>query len=96
MPQPGPNPFDVNNNDNISEPQPTPFVSTPNYPLPENQELVPLMPEVENQMNRVELNTVINTMRDCIKQIESFGYKVDSDELDLPNSYEFTIKIEKN
>ena len=88
------NPFNMNQN--MSEINPTPFVSTPNYPLPETQELTPLMPEVDNQKNKVDLNTVINTMRDCIRQIEGFGYKVDSDELDLPNSYEFTIKIDKN
>ena len=54
------------------------------------------MPEVDNKQQRVDLNTVINTMRDCIKQIEGMGYKVDSDELDLPGTYEFTIKIDKN
>ena len=77
------------------EPQPfNSFASTPNYPLPETQELQPLMPEA-SEVEKVEINTVINTMRDCIKQIESFGYKVDSEEVDLPNLYEFTIKIEK-
>ena len=72
------------------------FVSTPNYPLPETQELTPLMPEVDNRKNKVDFNTIINTMRDCIRQIENYGYKVDSDESDLPQTYEFTIKIDKN
>ena len=91
MPEVGPNPFEI--------PQPVEqpaFASMPNYPLPESQELTPLMPETIEQANRVEINTVINTLRDCIRQIEGMGYKVDSDELDLPNTYEFTIKIEKN
>ena len=94
QPQGGFNPFETNQS--IPEVNPAPFVSTPNYPLPETQELTPLMPEVDNKQQRVDLNTVINTMRDCIKQIEGMGYKVDSDELDLPGTYEFTIKIDKN
>ncbi len=94
QPQGGFNPFETSQS--IPEVNPAPFVSTPNYPLPETQELTPLMPEVDNKQQRVDLNTVINTMRDCIKQIEGMGYKVDSDELDLPGTYEFTIKIDKN
>ena len=92
MPEVGPNPFEIPQPMNQ---QPS-FASMPNYPLPESQELTPLMPETIEQANRVEINTVINTLRDCIRQIEGMGYKVDSDELDLPNTYEFTIKIEKN
>jgi ParB family chromosome partitioning protein len=93
----GPNPFEMPQP--VEQPQPMyqqpSFSPMPNYPLPESQELTPLMPETVMQANRVELNTVINTLRDCIRQIEGFGYKVDSDELDLQNTYEFTIKIDK-
>ena len=92
-PQPESNPFNMNQS--MPEMNSTPFVSTPNYPLPETQELTPLMPEVENQMNRVDLNQIINKIRSCISEVERMGYKVDSDELDLQNTYEFTIKIDK-
>ena len=70
------------------------FASTPNYPLPETQELTPLMPEQQSGPT-VSINEVINEIRNSLSKIEQYGYKVDSDELDLPDSYEFTIKIQK-
>ena len=43
----------------------------------------------------VDMKTVINTIRECAKKIESYGYKIDTDEIDLADSYEVTFKIEK-
>ena len=84
------NPFGV-----PTEPQPAPsFTSTPNYPIPETQELTPLMPEQQSGPT-VSINEVINEIRNSLSKIEQYGYKIDSDELDLPDSYEFTIKIQK-
>jgi len=70
------------------------FASTPNYPIPETQELTPLMPEQQSGPT-VSINEVINEIRNSLSKIEQYGYKIDSDELDLPDSYEFTIKIQK-
>ena len=44
----------------------------------------------------VDMKTVINTIRECAQKIESYGYKIDTDEIDLADSYEVTFKIEKN
>ena len=83
------NPFGV-----PTEPQQTTFTSTPNYPIPETQELTPIMPEQQSGPT-VSINEVINEIRNSLSKIEQYGYKIDSDELDLPDSYEFTIKIQK-
>ena len=72
------------------------FSPMPNYPLPEEKELTPLMPNNNlNSAERPSLNVMINKIRQCINEIEASGYKIDMDELDFPNSYEFTIKIDK-
>ena len=72
------------------------FSPMPNYPLPEESELKPLMPEDNiQQIQKPELPIIINKVRDCIKEIEAQGYKVDIDELDFDTNYQFTIKIEK-
>ena len=67
-----------------------------NYTLPEDKELTPLMPSMENdQTARVDFKTIINMIRNCTDEIEKMGYKIDVDELDFENSYEFSIKIDK-
>ena len=67
-----------------------------NYTLPEDKELTPLMPSMENdQTARVDFKTIINMIRNCTDEIEKMGYKIDVDELDSENSYEFSIKIDK-
>lgn len=42
-----------------------------------------------------DMKTVINTIRDCAATIEKFGYKIETDEIDLADSYEVTFKIDK-
>lgn len=54
--------------------------------------------KVENPRDKfvaVDMKTVINTIRDCAKTIEKYGYKIDTDEIDLSDSYEVTFHIEK-
>ena len=72
------------------------FAPMPNYPLPEEKELTPLMPNYDRPVvEKPALNMIINKIRECIKEVEMSGYKVDLDELDLQNTYEFTIRIDK-
>lgn len=59
--------------------------------------------EIEVKINKpneryvtADMKTVINTIRDCAATIERFGYKVDTDEIDLSDTYEVTFRIEKN
>ena len=57
-------------------------------------ELQPIMPE-QNFEKIGSLNEMINKIRDVLDNIEQCGYKIDSDEMDLENSYQITITIEK-
>ena len=41
------------------------------------------------------LRTSINTVRDCVKTLEKFGFSIDKEELDLQDSYQIIIKIAK-
>ena len=50
---------------------------------------------VENKV-AVDMKTVINTIRECASVIEKYGYRVETDELDLADSYEVTFRIEKD
>lgn len=43
-----------------------------------------------------DLRTVINTIRNCGTTIEKFGYVVDLEEIDLEDSYQVTITIQKH
>lgn len=42
------------------------------------------------------INMAINSARDMVKNLEGNGYKIDTEELDLPDVYQITIKINKN
>lgn len=42
-----------------------------------------------------DMKTVINTIRNCASTIEKFGYKIETDEIDLDDRYEVTFRIEK-
>lgn len=55
--------------------------------------------KIENPNERyvtADMKTVINTIRNCAETIEKFGYKVDTDEIDLTDTYEVTFRINKN
>lgn len=43
-----------------------------------------------------ELRTAINSVRDAISKLEKYGFKIDTEEIDLENTYQFIIKIDKN
>ncbi len=58
-------------------------------------ELQPLTEETTENNVTVDMKTVINTVRDCVSIIEGYGYVVDEDEIDLENSYQITITIDK-
>ena len=58
---------------------------------------VEIQPIVEENIpaKTVDMKTIINTIRDCVNKIESYGYKIDEEEIDLENNYTITITIEK-
>ena len=49
-----------------------------------------------NEPEKVDMKTIINTIRECANKIEQYGYKIDTDEIDLADTYEVTFKISKN
>ena len=42
-----------------------------------------------------DFKVVINTIRDCAKTIENFGYIIDTEEMDFEDSYQVIFKIDK-
>lgn len=61
-----------------------------------NVEIQPVMIDnVEESTPIVDMKTIINTVRDCVSKIESYGYTVDEEEMDLENTYQVTITINK-
>ena len=54
------------------------------------------LPNQNENTVTVDMKTVINTIRECAATIEKYGYRIETDELDLADSYEVTFKIQKN
>jgi hypothetical protein len=52
-------------------------------------------PAVETEEKVYSLTDAINTLRDVVKQIESKGLLIDTEEIDLENLYQIIIKIDK-
>lgn len=65
-----------------------------------NTNNVPLAGNIDNKTitdaNKNSLEDAINIINDSIKQIEQSGIKVEKDEMNLNNSYQVIIKLEKN
>ena len=87
----------VNNELNQNEPQ-VPPVDTFNNPFAHNpifQDNIISSEENKTDKPHYNLNESIELIRKTLKQIEESGHKVDSEEVDLINNYQITIKISK-
>lgn len=91
-------PFTLDDNQNFNNqssqilsqsPSPVAIITPKEIP-----ELQPIMPEQE-QTKYGTINDMINIIRDSIDRVEANGYTIDSDEMDLQNSYQIVITIEK-
>ncbi|MFV0249824.1 MAG: ParB/RepB/Spo0J family partition protein [Bacilli bacterium] len=51
--------------------------------------------EVQGKAAISDLKLAINTIRDCAKTLEKYGFNVDTEELDFENSYKVTFIIDK-
>ena len=61
-----------------------------------NKQYDPVMPDTNiNQAPKISFKEVIDLIRNCTKQIEQYGYKIDTDEFDLQDSYQVIFKIDK-
>lgn len=87
----------VNNELNKNEPK-IPPVDTFNNPFAHNpifQDNIISSEEDKTDKPHYNLNESIELIRKTLKQIEESGHKVDSEEVDLINNYQITIKISK-
>lgn len=82
----------INSPVEMAVPREQQFVGTIN-----NNEIQPIIIDSSTPQTEiaVDLKTVINTVRDCVKTIESYGYTVDEEEIDLENKYQVSIIIDK-
>lgn len=82
----------VNSPVEMAVPREQQFVGTIN-----NNEIQPVIIDSSKQQveSVVDFKTVINTIRDCVKTIEGYGYIVDEEEIDLENRYQVSIIIDK-
>ncbi len=49
-----------------------------------------------NVNSNMDLRAAINTVRECIANIEKYGFDVDAEEFDFEKMYQIVIKIDKN
>ncbi len=63
----------------------------PIYEEPEREEVA----EKTNKYGAADLKTVINTIRECSKTIEKYGYVLDTEEVDFEDMYQVIFKIQK-
>lgn len=73
-----------------------PYMMNNDIKFDDEGEIEVKLPSYDEQTIKVDMKTVINTIRDCASQIEKYGYEVDTDEIDLNDTYEVTFKIKKN
>lgn len=59
-------------------------------------EIEVVLPTSNEKFVIADMKTVINTIRNCASTIEKYGYKIETEEIDLADSYEVTFKINKN
>ena len=61
-----------------------------------NKQYDPVMPNFSNVVEpKVDFKEVVNTIRECSKKIEQYGYRIDVEEYDLSTLYQVVFKIEK-
>ena len=90
----------VTDKENNQQTPPVPSVNPFNNPFAKN----PIFSDTikTNEQNQQErrpkytLNESINLIRETLKKLEESGLKIDSEEMDLVNNYQITIKISKD
>lgn len=72
------------------------FSVNKNVKFDENGDIEVPIPQTNQRFVTADMKTVINTIRDCAATIEKYGFKIETEEIDLEDSYEVTFKIDKN
>lgn len=89
----------VDQNNNSFQDNNIPSLDTFNNPFAKNPIFSDNVKSIEkeqvNNKSKYTLNESINLIRETLRKIEESGLKVDSEEIDLVNNYQITIKIAK-
>lgn len=72
------------------------YAMSSNVKLDENGDIEVPLPSANQKFVTVDMKTVINTIRECAATIEKYGFKIDTEEIDLEDSYQVIFKIDKN
>ena len=78
------------NNDTMFESMPSETPVIESFEIPTLQEEVT---GLETKTNDIQL--AINTIRECASTLEKYGFKVNVEEIDLEDSYQAILKIDK-
>lgn len=94
-------PFNLNDdeeftNSTIGSPISNNYVVGNDVTFDENGEIEVSLPSANQKFVTADMKTVINTIRDCAATIEKYGFKIDTEEIDLEDIYQVTFKIDKN
>lgn len=69
--------------------------SIPTYNSEQKESEVSSQSNGNNMYVASDFKTVINTIRNCAATIEKYGFKINVEELELPNEYKVTFTVEK-
>lgn len=72
------------------------YAMSSNVRLDENGDIEVPLPSANQKFVTADMKTVINTIRECAATIEKYGFKIDTEEIDLEDSYQVIFKIDKN
>ena len=72
------------------------YAMSSNVKLDENGDIEVPLPSANQKFVTADMKTVINTIRECAATIEKYGFKIDTEEIDLEDSYQVIFKIDKN
>ncbi len=69
--------------------------SIPTYDSEQKESEISSQSSGNNMYVASNFKTVINTIRNCAATIEKYGFKINVEELELPNEYKVTFTVEK-
>ena len=69
--------------------------SIPTYDSEQKESEISSQSNGNNMYVASDFKTVINTIRNCAATIEKYGFKINVEELELPNEYKVTFAVEK-
>lgn len=69
--------------------------SIPTYDSEQKESEISSQSNGNNMYVASDFKTVINTIRNCAATIEKYGFKINVEELELPNEYKVTFTVEK-